>query len=147
VSTKLYYEEQKEEAKRKSVAFTTQRMAQYLGHLDETLAANGGPWLLGAQCSAGDIAVLQLMLGLHFSFPKAYARSITPALLSLVERVKQRPKLSVYLASTRRAHFNHNGIFRSLPELDLPDEEPVGEEPKRAAASSPTREKRARGPK
>mmetsp|Transcript_20638 Transcript_20638/g.52392 ORF Transcript_20638/g.52392 Transcript_20638/m.52392 type:complete len:123 (+) Transcript_20638:553-921(+) len=122
-------------------------MAQYLGHLDETLAANGGPWLLGAQCSAGDIAVLQLMLGLHFSFPKAYARSITPALLSLVERVKQRPKLSVYLASTRRAHFNHNGIFRSLPELDLPDEEPVGEEPKRAAASSPTREKRARGPK
>jgi glutathione S-transferase len=121
VSSGLFYEDQKAEAARKSADFTSRRIAQYLGYFDETLRANGGDYLMGTDCSAADIGVLQLALGLEFAFPKAYARASakTPALVALIERVRQRPRLAAYLQSPKRTPFNNNGVFRYYEELDL----------------------------
>jgi glutathione S-transferase len=120
VSSGLFYEDQKAEAARKSAEFTSRRLSQYLCHFDETLRANGGDYLMGAHCSAADIGVVQLALGLEFAFPKAYARAsaTTPGLVALIERVQRRPRLAAYMQSARRTPFNGNGVFRHYEELD-----------------------------
>lgn len=121
VSSGLFYEDQKAEAARKSADFTSRRMSQYLGYFDETLRANGGDYLMGADCSAADVGLVQLALGLEFAFPKAYARASakTSGLIALVERVRHRPRLAAYLQSPKRTPFNNNGVFRYYEELDL----------------------------
>lgn len=125
LSNELYYEDQKAAARVKAGWFTTKRMGQALGFFDETLRANGGPWLMGSACTAADIGVLQLALGLEFAFPKAYAKASSGLLplLGLLERVRARPHLAAYLASGRRRHFNRHCVFRNYPELDLVSEE------------------------
>ncbi|KAG8469893.1 hypothetical protein KFE25_006348 [Diacronema lutheri] len=133
ISIALYFEDQKSEALAKAKWFTGRRMGQVIGYMHETLRANGGPWLLGTECSAADIALLQLCLGLEFAFPRAYAKAMAdrPALRELLERVRARPRLAAYLASQRRSHFNKHGIFRDYKELDVVGD--GGDEEKRAA--------------
>lgn len=124
VGSHLFYEDQKDEAKKRAGGFCSVRMPKFLHFFDETCRANGGVFLLGPECSAADVCLTHLMLGLEYAFPRAYARAIksTPTLIQLVERVKTRPRLATYLKSTRRPSFNENGIFRRYPELDMSDE-------------------------
>lgn len=59
---------------------------------------------------------------MHYAFPK-FTEKIKPKyphVFKLYERVKASPKISAYLASSRRIPFNENGIFRHYPELDEP---------------------------
>lgn len=116
ISVTLYYEDQKAEAKRKAALFVQHRMPKFLGHFERTLA---GDHVLSAFTYA-DLFVFQVLEGLAYAFPKAFARvtSSTPKLLALRERVRSRPRIADYLASERRIAFNEHGLFRRYPELD-----------------------------
>jgi glutathione S-transferase len=41
-----------------------------------------------------------------------------PRLMGLHQRVRERPRIAAYLASSRRIPFNERGIFRHYVELD-----------------------------
>lgn len=125
IAAGLYYEEQKDAAKQRARHFVDARMPKFLGYFEEVLARNahrGGPHLVGAALSYVDLSVFQVLEGLSYAFPSAFARQIKaiPRLLALRDRVRERPRIAAYLASDRRIPFNESGIFRRYPELDAP---------------------------
>jgi glutathione S-transferase len=86
----LYYEDQKEAARRRSQLFVEQRLPRFLGYFQRVLEHNGGEVLVGDRVSYVDLAVFQVLAGLEYAF----------------------------LESDRRQPFNEDGIFRRYPELD-----------------------------
>jgi len=117
----LYYEDQRQPAKRRSEAFWKQRVPKYLGYFESVLKSNGGAYLTGRRLSYADLSLFQIVEGLRYAFPKrmkAFERE-TPGLIGLHDRVASRPKIKAYLASDRRIAFNEDGIFRHYKELDL----------------------------
>ncbi len=64
ISTALYFEDQKAEAKRRAAAFLEQRLPKWLGHFERVIERAGGPWLLGATLSYPDLSLFQLLEGL-----------------------------------------------------------------------------------
>jgi glutathione S-transferase len=122
IASSLYYEEQKEEAKRRSALFLKNRVPKYLGYFERTLEEGGGPWLGGKRVSYPDLSLFHAVAGLRYAFPQALAREMKKykEVAALCERVAARPRIKAYLASPRRIAFNENGIFRHYPELDAP---------------------------
>lgn len=120
VSTALYYEDQKPEAKRRSAEFLKSRLPKFMGYFERALARNGGEHLVGGATSYVDLSMFQVMAGLAYAFPHAWSRveGALPGLVSLRDRVATRPRVAAYLASPRRVAFNESGIFRHYPELD-----------------------------
>jgi len=120
ISAALYYEDQKPAAKRRAAHFVTERLPRFLGHFERVLEWNGGEWLVGKALSHADLSLFQALEGLAYAFPHAFARAseATPGVLGLRERVRGRPRIAAYLASSRRLPFNQEGIFRHYPELD-----------------------------
>ena len=120
VGTALYYEDQKDEAKRRAEGFVGGRMQQWLAYFEQVVTRSGGPWLVGGAISYADLSMFQLLEGLEYAFPKAFAKAVgdVPKLAALRERVRERPGLADYLGSERRIPFNEEGIFRRYPELD-----------------------------
>jgi len=118
----LYYEDQKREAKRRSLDFVKTRLPKYLGYFERVLARNGGTFLVGDALSYVDLSAFQMLAGLEYAFPHAMERlaSKIPLLLRLRGEVAAQPRIAAYLASERRIPFNQDGIFRHYPELDLP---------------------------
>ena len=122
ISTSLYYEDQKPEAKRRAATFIADRIPKFLGYFERTLDQSAGNYLLGRTASYADLTVFQVLRGLDYAFPngmKKIARRIKK-LRDLEARLADRPKLAAYLASERRIPFNEMGIFRRYPELDRP---------------------------
>ena len=113
-----YYEEQKEPARLRAAAFTGHRMPKYLGFFERTIG--GREFLVGDALTYVDLSMFQMLEGLTYAFPKAFARTIAncPGLRGLRDRVAARPRIAAYLASDRRLPFNEHGIFRRYPELD-----------------------------
>jgi glutathione S-transferase len=122
IAGSLYYEDQRREAKRRAQSFMKERLAKYLGWLDDLLVRNAGDWLVGRACTYADLSAFQMVEGLRYAFPNAMARAErrVPRLVALRARVAARPRLASYLASPRRIPFNQDGIFRRYPELDAP---------------------------
>ena len=120
ISTSLYYEDQRVEAKLRARAFLADRLPKYLGYLEGALAKNGGTHLVGRATSYVDLSAFQLISGLDYAFPRAMKRAAaaTPLLRALHARVAARPRLAAYLASPRRVPHSEDGIFRHHPELD-----------------------------
>jgi glutathione S-transferase len=123
ISTSLYYEDQKEEARAASKHFRAERLPKFLGYFESVLAANTkskGRHAVGRASSYVDLSLFQVMVGLAYAFPKALRRveKDIPLLLALRDRVAARPGIAAYLISPRRIPFNEDGIFRSYPELD-----------------------------
>lgn len=121
VSTAAYYEDQKAEAKKRSAAFIGTRIPKFLGYFDSCVHANEvSGTLIGAGFSYVDFSLFQIMAGLEYAFPNAFARASkkVPRLVALAKRVSERPGIAQYLASSRRLAFNEDGIFRHYPELD-----------------------------
>lgn len=124
VASSLYYEDQKEEARRKSEMFVTRRMPQLLGYFEDLLQRNTesqGRHLVTAGFTYVDLSMFQVLEGLSYAFPNAFAHAkpSIPRLLALRDQVAARPNIAAYLASKRRIPFNENGIFRHYPELDI----------------------------
>lgn len=122
VGNGLYYEDQKQEALRRSKEFREQRIPKFLGWFERILARNpsGPDWLVSDQATYADLSLFQVVAGLRYAFPKAMkcAESKLPHVVALHDRVKARPRLAAYLASDRRLPFGEEGIFRRYPELD-----------------------------
>lgn len=122
VGSSLYYEDQKEEAKRAAKGFRDERIPKYLGWLETVLARNpqGGDYLVGDRLSYADLSLFQLVEGLRYAFPVASQRALraTPLAAALHDRVTRHTRVAAYLRSGRRIPFNKDGIFRRYPELD-----------------------------
>jgi glutathione S-transferase len=119
ISSGLYYEDQKAEAKQRAGHFIAERAPKHLGYFQRVLEGGGG-WLAGDRLSYADLSLFQVTRGLEYAFPKAMAALAPriPAVLALADRVAAQPPIAAYLASDRRIPFNEEGIFRHYPELD-----------------------------
>jgi glutathione S-transferase len=122
IAGSLYYEDQRDEAKRRAADFTAERIPKYLGYFEQILKRNskGDGYLLGRKVSYVDLSLFQMIEGLRYAFPRAMARLERKhsRSIALHDRVAARPRLAAYLASERRIPFNQEGIFRHYPELD-----------------------------
>jgi glutathione S-transferase len=120
VSTGLYYEDQKPEAKTYAQGFLKERVPKYLGYFEKVIAKSGGPYVLGRKVSYVDLSLFQVVEGLRYAFPRAMKRIEikVPGVVGVHDRVAKRPGIKKYLASERRIAFNEDGIFRHYPELD-----------------------------
>ena len=124
IATGQYYEDQKEEAKKKSADYIKNRIPKFLGYFERVLkgeASKGGKWLYGGEVTYADLVLFQCLDGVKFAFPKAVGRMEKEgkfkSVFELYERVKERPKIKAYLASERRQKYSL-GIYRHYPELD-----------------------------
>lgn len=116
----LYYADQQEAAVENARGFTQKRMPKWFGYLDRVLAANGTGFLAGDAASVVDLYAFQVLDGLSWAFPNAWARVTAdlPRVVDLHARIAARPRLAAYLASDRRMPYNNDGVFRKHPELD-----------------------------
>jgi glutathione S-transferase len=122
LATTLYYEDQKEAAKRRSADFIENRIPKYLGYFERMLQQNpaGDKHPVGDSLTYVDLSLFQLIEGLHYAFPRGmrpFAKHY-PALAALRAAVAKRPNIATYLKSERRLAFNTSGVFRHYPELD-----------------------------
>ena len=117
----LYYEDQRQPAKKRTEEFWKARVPKYLGYFETLLKGSGGAYLTGRRVTYADLSLFQIVEGLRYAFPnrmKAFERKI-PDLVELRDRVADRPNIKAYLASERRIPFNEQGIFRRYKALDL----------------------------
>jgi glutathione S-transferase len=119
IASSLYYDDQRDEAKRRAEDFRQNRLPKFLGYFENVLERGNGRHALTAH-SYVDLSLFQIMSGLDYAFPRAMKKMQRklPKLRALNERVSERPRIAAYLASPRRLAFNENGIFRHYPELD-----------------------------
>jgi glutathione S-transferase len=123
VSGNLYFEEQRQEARRRTADFLKSRMPKFLDYFEAVLARNARSdrHLVGAKLTYADLSMFQIIAGLNYAFPRAMARLARKyrRLFALHARVQERPQIAAYLASAQRLPFNNQGIFRRYPELDV----------------------------
>jgi glutathione S-transferase len=122
IANVLYYEEQRDEAKKRAANFISNRIPKFLGYFERILKLNGegGDFVFGTEVSYVDLSLFQMIEGLRYAFPKTMAQLERnhPRLVTLHDRVKVRPRIAAYLSSPRRLPFNEQGIFRHYPELE-----------------------------
>jgi glutathione S-transferase len=121
IASGLYFEDQREEAKKRAAIFVADRMPKFLGYFERVLDRNGGT-LLASGFSYPDLSLFQVMEGLAYAFPRGLSRieATLPKVMAARAAVAARPRIAAYLASERRLPFNETGIFRRYPELDPP---------------------------
>lgn len=122
ISSGLYYEDQKREAKRRSADLIARRVPKFLDYFEGIFERNQrkGPYVLGRTLGYADLSLFQIVEGLRYAFPRAMARheAKRPLLIAVHDLVASRPRIAAYLGSPRRIPFNTDGIFRHYPELD-----------------------------
>lgn len=124
IASGLHYEDQIEEAMRRSEDFLKARAPKYLSYFECILASKESPaHLIGDRLTYPDLSLFQIVAGLRYAFPRAMAalEKELPLTIALHDRVQAHPKIAAYLASPRRIPFNEQGIFRHYPELDSAD--------------------------
>jgi glutathione S-transferase len=119
----FYYQDQKQEARRRAAAFMKERLSKFLLYFEAILADNKrskGRHLVGKGLSYVDLSLFQVMEGLSYAFPRNLerVRRRVPRVQAVRDLVAARPRIAAYLASPRRIPFNERGIFRHYPELD-----------------------------
>ncbi len=122
IGSGLYYEEQKEPAKRRARDFLDNRLPKFLRYFETVLERNSSRsgWLVGSQLTYADLSMAQVIAGLDYAFPKATAAvsSRHQGLRALHDRVWARPAIARYAESDRRVAFSEHGLFRHYPELE-----------------------------
>jgi glutathione S-transferase len=113
-----YYEDQKPESKRRAAEFRRERIPKFLNYFERVLGKNR--YFAGQKLTYADLSMFQVIEGLRYALPHRMKQleKKYPKLMALSQRVKQRPRIAAYLASSRRISFNEDGIFRHYPELD-----------------------------
>ena len=122
IGVSLYYEDQKDEALRRSENFREERLPKFLGYFERQLTKNrqGQVHVLGETLTYVDLSLFHLVEGLRYAFPAEMTavEPDYPLLVALNAQVRKLPRIKAYLASERRLAFNEQGIFRHYPELD-----------------------------
>ncbi|KAK3373237.1 hypothetical protein B0T24DRAFT_527411 [Lasiosphaeria ovina] len=125
IASELYYEDQKDEGKRKAEHYIKTRLPKFLSYFEHVLtskASGDGPWLYGGKLTYADLVLFQCLDGVKFMFPKAMAKlereEKHSKVFALYEVVKARPKIKAYLESPRRQKYS-NGIYRYYKEFDI----------------------------
>ncbi len=122
ISSGLYYENQRAEAKRRTEAFRKERLPKFLGYFERILERNGVAkrYLAGRSLSYADLSLFQVIAGLRYAFPGTMKRleKRHPRVIALHDSVAARRRIAAYLGSERRIPFNEDGIFRHYPELE-----------------------------
>ena len=120
IAISAYYEEQKEEARRKAADYIENRLPKFLGYFERVLkseASRGGEWLCGGKLTYADLVLFQTVDGVSFAFPNAITRfqdsGKYDAVFALVERVRRRENIKRYLESDRRLKYSR-GIYRKF---------------------------------
>lgn len=117
----LYFEDQKEESKRRTEEFLASRLAKYLGYFERVMERNreSRTWAVGPKLTYVDLSLAQVLAGLRYAFPDTTGRQLRdcPRLAALHERVFSRPRIERYAASGRRLAFNNDDLFRRYPGL------------------------------
>lgn len=117
-----YYEDQKDEAKKRSEAFIESRIPKFLGYFERVIGSNsaGSGFLVGDSLTTVDLSLFHVVDGLRYAFPRATSKfeQNYPNVMALHETVGSRPNIAAYLASDRRLDFNESDVFRHYPELD-----------------------------
>jgi glutathione S-transferase len=112
----LYYEDQKEEAKRKSKDVRESRIPKFLAYLNSVIGANGTGWLVGEAVTYADLALFQVVDGMQFAFPNCLARLEEEGeydeVFKLKKQIEKIPQIADYLKSEKRAKYSM-GIFVS----------------------------------
>jgi glutathione S-transferase len=118
IASSLYYEDQKDEAKRGTEIFLKQRAPKYLGYFERVL--QGKNYVGGARLSYVDLSLFQVVEGMRYAFPNASKRLERnhKRMVALHDRIAERPRIKAYVESERRIPFNESGIFRYYRELD-----------------------------
>src|SRR3954451_25439855 len=72
VASGLYYEDQKDEAKRRAADFVANRMPKFLGWFERVLERNpkNAGYLIGGRLSYPDLSLFQVVEGLRYALPK-----------------------------------------------------------------------------
>jgi glutathione S-transferase len=122
ISTGLYFEDQRKEAKARSTAFLQHRVPKYFGYFERVLTDNpaGAAHAVGADLTTVDLSLFQVWAGMAYAFPHGFADAarLYPSLAALTKLVVEQKNVAAYLASDQRIPFNESGIFRHYPELD-----------------------------
>jgi glutathione S-transferase len=120
IAGSLYYEDQKQEAAKRSKSLREERLPKYLGYFDGILKRGGTGWVAGKRATYADLSLFQAIEGLRYAFPHTMKRleKRYRELAPLCDRAAKRPRIARYLNSGRRQPFNTQGIFRHYPELD-----------------------------
>jgi glutathione S-transferase len=118
----LYYEDQKDEAMRRSAEFRAKRIPKFLAYFERVLTHNpaGSTYLVGDAVTYADLSLFQIVAGLRYAFPVTMQEQSSryPLVMALHDRIAGQPRIAQYLKSERRLNFNEEGIFRHYPELD-----------------------------
>ncbi len=117
-----YYQDQKQEARKRTGLFLKHRLPKYLSYFEGVLKQNpsSDQFLVGSALTYPDLSLFQVIEGLRYAFPYNQSRIETqyPKVIGLHDRVSKRPRIAAYLVSGRRIPFNEDGLFRHYPELD-----------------------------
>lgn len=129
VSMSSYYEDQKQEAKRRATDYTKTRLPKFLGYFERVLsgeASQGGEWLYGGRLTYADLVLFQALDGVTHAFPKVVGKLKKAGkynqVFGLVDRVRGLENIKSYLESDRRKPYGM-GIWRYYEELDGDGEE------------------------
>lgn len=124
IGSRLYYEDQKPESRRRAADYVANRLPKYLGYFERILQDSKGPYLLGRRATYADFSLFQMVTGHRYAFPRAWGRLERrhPRVMEVHDRVAGRTPIAAYLTSNRRLPNNRQDIFRDYPELDRPTE-------------------------
>jgi len=121
IAVGAYYEDQKEEAKKKAPDYRDNRLPKFLDYFERVLkseASKGGEWLYGGKLTYADLVLFQTMDGVSFAFPKAMEQlkksGKYDGVFGLVEQVRSRENIKKYLESDRRLQYSM-GVYREFP--------------------------------
>jgi len=91
ISTDLYFEDQRKEAKARSTAFLQHRVPKFFGYFERVLSDNpvGSAHSVGEKLTTVDLSLFQVWEGMAYAFPHAFAdaRKLYPALAALTKLV------------------------------------------------------------
>jgi len=112
IGSGLYYEDQKQEARRRAEDFRENRLPKFMDYFERLER--------GKNITYVELSLFQMIEGLRYAFRRTMQalEPKYPKLLALHQRVSERRRLAKYLASNRRIAFNQQGLFRRYPELD-----------------------------
>src|ERR1700730_12116801 len=73
IASGIYYEDQREAARRRSADFLQARAPKYLTYFEGVLARSSGKaaWLVGKSLTYPDLSLFQAVAGLRYAFPRA----------------------------------------------------------------------------